>query len=383
MEFLELRDDPELGDKPKAPAAPSDTIQRLHRLLDAGVSYQSEEDCDVFVYAGPIERRGYELLCNKFVSQPNPRTNAILMLSTFGGDPHAAFRVARALSHRYPNGEIRVLVPSWCKSAGTLICIGAHELVLGDSSELGPLDVQVQKPDEMIGRISGLDILRGMESLKTGLLDSFRQFLVDINAGTGISTKSAADVATKLAVGIYEPILGQVDPMRLGEMEAALQIAYEYGGRLDERFRNLKAQALLQLVHGYPSHSFVIDRKEAKTLFKRVRQPNELESTIADAVLKLIPSVRSPATTLEVVMLDEMLTTISERLPQAPAQSEGNIDESQHAEPPQEEHPSSPDRPGSSPDENADQDAPNEYDSPSHVDNTETVTGEPPGEVRA
>jgi len=383
MESLDLRQDPELGSAPKNTATPSDAIQRLHQFLHVGVLYQEEQDCDVFVYAGPIERRGYDLLCNKFSAHPTPRANAILILSTFGGDPHAAFRVARALSHRYPNGEIRVLVPSWCKSAGTLICIGAHELVLGDSSELGPLDVQVQKPDEMIGRISGLDILRGMESLKTGLLDSFRQFLVDINAGTGISTKSAADVATKLAVGIYEPILGQVDPMRLGEMEAALQIAYEYGARLDERFRNLKAQALLQLVHGYPSHSFVIDRKEAKTLFKRVRQPDEHESIIADAVLKLVPSARSPATTLEVVTLDEMLSTISERLPPAPAQSEGNIDESQHNESSQEEHPGSPDCPGPSSDEGLVPDAPNEHDAPGHVGDTEATTGEQPGEIRA
>src|SRR5690606_26474955 len=169
MEPLDLRQDVELMGPQKNTSAPSDAILRLHEFVQAGQLYQEENDCDVFVYAGPIERRGYDLLCNKFATHPNPRSNAILMLSTFGGDLHAAFRVARALSHRYPNGKIRVLVPSWCKSAGTLICIGAHELVLGDSSELGPLDVQVQKPDEMIGRISGLDILRGMESLKTGL----------------------------------------------------------------------------------------------------------------------------------------------------------------------------------------------------------------------
>jgi hypothetical protein len=165
-----------------------------------------------------------------------------------------------------------------------------------------------------------------MESLKDGLLSSFRQLLVDINAGTGISTKSAADVATKLAVGIYEPILGQVDPMRLGEMEAALQIAFEYGSRLDERFENLKTNALIRLVHGYPSHSFVIDRKEAKSLFKRVRRPSQLEATMAHVLMDIIAPLRQPVS-LEVLALGDMIQALSERFP-APDGTKGTDDES-------------------------------------------------------
>lgn len=331
-----------LSEPQQATAPPPERVLQMGKLITAGYAYQKNHDCDVFVYAGPIERRGYDILCKRFGAHASPRKNATLLLSTFGGDPHAAFRIARAISHRYPDGDIRVLVPSWCKSAGTLICIGANELVLGDSSELGPLDVQVQKPDEMIGRISGLDILRGMESLKDGLLSSFRQFLVDINAGTGISTKSAADVATKLAIGIYEPILGQVDPMRLGEMEAALQIAFEYGSRLDDRFENLKANALIKLVHGYPSHSFVIDRKEAKSLFKRVRRPSDQEATIAHALMDMVSAIRQPAS-VEVLALDDMIRILSERFP-ALDPMKGNSDESsQHGPSAQEGKPESDD----------------------------------------
>ena len=275
-------------------------------IAEALRAYQTTNDVDVWAYCGSIERSGYEELCTLFEENDSPRTNATLVLCTYGGDPHAAFRIARALSHRYPNGKISTLVPAWCKSAGTLICIGSNQLILCDAAELGPLDVQVQKPDEMIGRISGLDILRGMESLKEGLLGSFRQFLIDINTGTGISTKAAADVATKLAVGIYEPILGQIDPMRLGEMEAALQIAFEYGRRLDARFQNLKAHALLRLVHAYPSHSFVIDRKEAKSLFHRVRPADRVESIIAEMMLSKLWKPDHPER-VEVAMLDAII----------------------------------------------------------------------------
>ncbi|KVX03999.1 hypothetical protein ASL22_08465 [Alcaligenes faecalis] len=305
--------------------------EQIRRLIQSLESFQSNEDTDVHIYFGPIERLGYELLCESFEASAPPRRNATLILSTYGGDPHAAFRIARALSHRYPDGKIKVLVPGWCKSAGTLICIGADELLLADCSELGPLDVQVLKPDEMIGRMSGLDILRGMESLKGGILDSFRQFLVDINTGTGMSTKSAADVATKLAIGIYEPILQQVDPMRLGEMEAALQIAFDYGSRLDERFRNLRANALQRLVNAYPSHSFVIDRKEAKTLFKRVRRPGQFESIIATICTKLSPLALNPTGAVEVKSLNKMIEALKQKLPQTNSELQGESDE--NAEP--------------------------------------------------
>ncbi|MDC5191875.1 hypothetical protein NRA34_18850, partial [Acinetobacter baumannii] len=54
-------------------------------------------------------------------------------------------------------------------------------------------------------------------------------------------------------------------------------IAFEYGRRLAETSQNLKDGALAKLISAYPAHSFVIDRKEAKILFKNVSKPSEDE----------------------------------------------------------------------------------------------------------
>ena len=40
-------------------------------------------------------------------------------------------------------------IPRRCKSAGTLLLIGATSLIISDRGELGPLDVQLSKPDEI------------------------------------------------------------------------------------------------------------------------------------------------------------------------------------------------------------------------------------------
>lgn len=241
------------------------------------------QDTDILAYVGPVDRVGYDSLCHA-LGAVKRRKNCVFAVVTFGGDPNAGFRIARALSHNYPDGKISILVPDYCKSAGTLICIGAHELVIADRGELGPLDIQVQKPDEMFKSASGLDIIRGLQYLQDAALETFRKYLVDINQGSGLSTKSASEIASKLTMGLHEPIFAQIDPMRLGEMQAALTIAFEYGTRLNQRYSNLKPNALSQLASSYPSHGFVVDRKEARSLFNNVRCPEQHESVIGDWV---------------------------------------------------------------------------------------------------
>ena len=110
------------------------------------LTYAAAEDVDILVYCGPIERRGYERLCDVLKASPR-RKNVLMVMCTYGGDAHAGYRIARALHHNYPNGAIRLFAPDQCKSAGTLVCIGANELIIADEGELGPLDVQVAKPE--------------------------------------------------------------------------------------------------------------------------------------------------------------------------------------------------------------------------------------------
>ncbi len=255
-------------------------------IVETVLGLAKQQETDILVYAGAVERRGYESLCKTL--DGHRQKNALLVLCTYGGDPNAGYRVARALHHNYPTGRVSVLVPDLCKSAGTLICIGAHELVIADRGELGPLDVQVAKPDELLASGSGLDIVRGLASLRLGVLESFREYLLEINAGSGISTRMAAELATQLAVGTFEPIFAQIDPIRLGEMEAALSIANAYGKRLADKSKNLKPNALGKLVNSYPSHSFVIDRKEARDLFENVRQPSDAEAEVGALVARTI-----------------------------------------------------------------------------------------------
>lgn len=251
--------------------------------------YFSNESTDVLIYCGSIDRDGYEAFCKEL--SPQHRKKLLLVLCTFGGDPNAGYRIARAAIHQYGAENFRILIPKHCKSAGTLICIGASGLIMADQAELGPLDIQLRKQDELFQQSSGLDILRGITFLQNEALQAFRSYLIDINAGGGLSTKLASEISSKLVIGLYEPLFAQVDPIKLGEMNAALEIAKHYGDRLNQKSSSLKSDALNKLIMGYPTHGFVIDRSEARTLFENVDKPNPQEQFICDFLVnEILPS---------------------------------------------------------------------------------------------
>ncbi len=71
-----------------------------------------------------------------------------LLLHTPGGDVDAAEKLITLLRNTVgEDGQLRVIVPDFAKSAGTLMALGANAIVMSDSSELGPIDPQVTLKD--------------------------------------------------------------------------------------------------------------------------------------------------------------------------------------------------------------------------------------------
>ncbi len=240
-----------------------------------------DPEFDYILYAGKINFVGYEQLSNLLEegSCKRRKRKGYLILVTNGGLPDAAYRIARALGHHYPE-DLRLFVPDVCKSAGTLIAMGANELIISNRGELGPLDIQIQKKEEIFEMSSGLDIVQSLQVLQDQVAIAFREYLLDIRLGSGLGTKFAAQLASEMAANLVGPIASQIDPLRLGEHQRALRVATAYGQRLNEKFKNTEQNHIDKLIAGYPSHSFVIDRKEAADLFFRVREPNTDESKL-------------------------------------------------------------------------------------------------------
>jgi Serine dehydrogenase proteinase len=73
--------------------------------------------------------------------------NIDLLLHTNGGDIDAAEKSMSLLRNAVGTGKLRVIVPDFAKSAGTLMALAADSIVMSDSSELGPIDPQITLSD--------------------------------------------------------------------------------------------------------------------------------------------------------------------------------------------------------------------------------------------
>lgn len=254
-----------------------------------------ETQSDVILINAGMDRGNETMLIDACAPGPR-RDNAIVLIVTGGGDADVAYRMGRCLQQNYK--KITAVVPGLCKSAGTLLAIAAHELAFSDHGELGPLDVQLRKADDLWAATSGLTVMNAFAALQQKSEETFTDFALNIKARSNgsITFKTAADIATKMTVGLFSHIYQQIEVMHVGEAARAMHIATEYGNRLDEVSDNLRdMNSLSRLIADYPSHGFVIDREEAKSLFRHVRGLTERENELCTAIgmLSRLPSVRT------------------------------------------------------------------------------------------
>lgn len=238
---------------------------------------------DIFIYNGELER-GSDLEFIQLVAKEKQDDECILMLVTRGGNPDAAYKIARYLQQRYRS--FKVLVSGLCKSAGTLLAIGADELIFTPYGELGPLDVQMQKADKLAGLESGLNISEAFRALEQRAHATYHKLIQEIVGKSGgvVTFNTASHAATEIIEALYSPVFSRIDPEEVGSRARGMRTGEDYGKRLNEKWRNLRDGALVRLSQTYSSHGFVIDQIEASALFERVRAANDAEMELIESL---------------------------------------------------------------------------------------------------
>lgn len=283
-------------------AADSPLPSNPQQKLDAAANHLAEAtDSDVLLYSGPIDHP-FDISVVNSCRRRRRRKNVILVLVTFGGDADSAFRIARCLQTKYE--RFTLLVSGFCKSAGTLVAIGANELVVADTGELGPLDVQMAKEDSLWESQSGLTVNAALTALQLKAFLAFEQFFLEMERNTdgAISVHTAGKIATELTVGLFAPLYSQVDPFHVGEAARAMSVAQHYGHILARASSSVTADGLNNLVSNYPAHGFVIDREQAAEIFQNVRAPSDAEEMLVEALGEF---GRMPGTRCQIVFLSD------------------------------------------------------------------------------
>jgi hypothetical protein len=180
-----------------------------------------------------------------------PETRKIDRLDLFlhspGGFLESATRII-GICKEYSE-EFNVIVPLAAKSAATVICLGANEIVMTVFAELGPIDPIIQhpyKPDVRVPARSIKDFFEFLSSTETGKITVDSQFKVQMS--------------------------NLLDPYLIGSYQTALNSSKQIAEKLlkenalKDKSPQLVDEAVKRLTEYYYSHSYGINRKEAKEI---------------------------------------------------------------------------------------------------------------------
>ena len=108
----------------------------MENLTSAANAVADAFDARVFIYSGVIDEKGFGRLfqCMQPSDRQPHRPNTVLFLTTRGGNANAAYQIARLIQNT--SEKFVVCIPSFCRSAGTLIALGANEILMMPVSEL-------------------------------------------------------------------------------------------------------------------------------------------------------------------------------------------------------------------------------------------------------
>lgn len=185
-----------------------------------------------------------------------------LFLYTSGGDMLAPIRIVKLIRNHCDNFEI--LVPYKAHSAGTLICMGADNIIMGKLGELTPVDPTTDHPFNPQNPSNPQQRLPvSVEDLNSYLLFA----------------KEKAEVKADQMIDSYKLLVEKLHPLSIGNAYRAYRMAKMVSERLlwlhmdknDEKIKKIVKEMTGDItIHAYP-----IDRDEAAELGLKIEKANE------------------------------------------------------------------------------------------------------------
>lgn len=199
-----------------------------------------------------------------------------LIISTNGGDTLAGFGIAR-LAREFGT-RIGVLVPMRCHSAGTLIALGANEIVMTSGATLSPIDPSIVGPLN-----PAVELAPGQRQLIPLSVESVAGFRKLVVNEWDIKGEDALSAAFKLLAEKVHPLaLGDVFRAREQIATLARKLMFEHRDRAEE---DKVTAAVNVLTRELGSHDYPISRKEARQILGE--QVVSADATLEDLLLRL------------------------------------------------------------------------------------------------
>ena len=169
-----------------------------------------------------------------------------IILNSPGGDGETAVRLIRTAQARCK--KLTIIVPDQAKSAATLMTLGAHHILMGPASDLGPIDPQLLLPESPFHLVSAKDIIAAVEDFASRIQQAPETF------------------------PLYASMLGDVNALMFQQAHSELERTSDQleealrsnPDRLDEDVETLKNSLIEPLINRPKTHSALFDVEKAR-----------------------------------------------------------------------------------------------------------------------
>lgn len=180
------------------------------------------------------------------------RRSIDLFLYSRGGDIITPWRIVQLIKEY--TSRFCVLIPFRSYSAGTLLCLGADEIVMGKMGELGPIDPSVVNP------YNPKDSQNPSARIPVNIQDVYSYLaLASENGGLG----------TKAMVNVFSILAERIHPLALGNVHRNYLLIRSLASKM-LRLRNCclssedEEKIVDKLTEKLYAHDYTITRREAK-----------------------------------------------------------------------------------------------------------------------
>jgi hypothetical protein len=214
-----------------------------------------------------------------------------LFLNTGGGDTEVPWRIVSLV--REFCDEFAVLVPHRAASAGTLIAMGADEIVMTPLGVLGPIDPSRTHP--LLPR------REGAEEAEPISVQDMRHAMQFIREAAG-SDREIPYTPEALAQ-IFAALFDKIHPLAIGAIEQSYALSKLIGTQclsthMDPDTEGAKIKEIVdRLCDEYKSHQYQINRAEARKIgLKAIGASDAVEAAMVDLFRFYIARPFTPAT---------------------------------------------------------------------------------------
>ena len=225
-----------LSDRPNATASiSSDAVREIYNLLCGLKPFEKKKTLDLFIYG-------------------------------IGGDNDVPWQIVAMIREMF--NQFSVIIPYKAHGAVTMIALGADTIIMGEKSELSPIDVAITTPHN---------------SSEPGMTDGLPVSVEDIKALVALLER-LGKVREKQRIDAFLRTIDKVPPLLLGNVNRTLEQTKMTCMRLLERrrrpFRNgVNKRIVANLFSEFSSHDHCISMSEAvkEIGLKHVKRVEELE----------------------------------------------------------------------------------------------------------